>query len=119
GAPPEVGACTDFGFDAGGLGCGQFCTPAFAACRHFGWRPETDAAVVLDVWGTAADDVWALAFSFDGDALHFDGAGWSLTTIDAVAVETAIWGRAADDFFAVGRVAGSGVIFHYDGEEWS
>ena len=65
------------------------------------------------VWGSAADDVWAVGAR--GTILHYDGHVW----IEALAAFLAgkkphlygIWGSARDDVWIVG----DGTALHYDG----
>lgn len=71
------------------------------------------AFLLLSVWGTAADDVWAVGQP--GVILHYDGTDWTLNTVRDT-VLTQVWGTGPDDVYAVGH---SGALYHYDGSSWT
>lgn len=55
-----------------------------------------------------------------GVILHRDSSGWHDMTIDNEYVYFEdVWGSSAADVFAVGYSDHSGIIYHYDGIEWS
>ena len=68
---------------------------------------------VLDMWGSAANDVFAVGR--DGAIAHFDGSLWqtmvSGTTIDLIGV----MGKGPDEVWAIGS---TGVLLEYDGTNW-
>lgn len=68
------------------------------------------------VWGTHADDAWAVGSN--GSIVHFGGAGeprWEQQE-PVVAVNLhAIWGSANEDVWVVGD---RGQVLHYDGATW-
>ncbi len=73
-------------------------------------RATTDPIPVgIDLWGSAADDVWMAANTM----VHWDGSSWS--TVSG-ASGRAVWGSASDDVWAVGD---SGAISHWDGSSWT
>lgn len=82
--------------------------------------------ILSDVWGTAADNVFALGSSL---ILHFDGTTWSQMTVNPTSFGTpplfnAIWGNSETDVFAVGSYDAwpngyKGCVYHYDGVAWS
>jgi hypothetical protein len=100
---------------AGGHGCLAHFTGA-------GWDPPFDISVdayqpLEAVWGSTADDVWAVGgrSSSPGMLLHFDGTGWTRETFgDSGFVD--VWGSATDDVWAV---TAAGAIAHFDGAAWS
>lgn len=70
------------------------------------------------VWGSAADDVWAVGQGGGYRILRYDGTQWNMVWESSQAL-TKIWGSGPD--FAVitgGADAGSSILI-YDGAEWS
>ena len=67
------------------------------------------------VWGSSADDVWAVGGA--GTIRHIDGAGAPLGDRDFATVEAlhAVWGTGPNDVWAVGA---AGTILHWDGAKW-
>jgi hypothetical protein len=65
------------------------------------------------VWAVAPDDVW-MAFS-DASLMHFDGMGWTGTTLDGAPTLAALWGSSANDLWAGGS---NGSLLHFDGACW-
>jgi hypothetical protein len=64
-----------------------------------------------DVWGTAVDNLWAVASGNLGVLAHWDGGKWTA----AVGLPTnhffsALWGSGANDVWAIGEI-----VVHYDG----
>jgi hypothetical protein len=85
------------------------------------WQPVSTAGVtvdLLDVWGSAVDDVWAVGQG--GTILHWRSSGWALASIGAeggvINELRGIWGSGPKDVWAVGA---QGTILHYDGLVWS
>jgi hypothetical protein len=82
------------------------------------------SATLFGLWGSAADDVWAVGFdqSTDGSGtlLHFDGTAFSAVTDlppEAAGADLfKVWGAAADDVWVVGR---EDVLIHWDGTAWT
>jgi hypothetical protein len=73
----------------------------------------TPATEQLDaIWGSAADDVWAVGFG--GRAVHWDGMNWTSFSAGNQRL-TSIFGFSATDIWAVGN---SGTIEHFNGA-WS
>ncbi|HVY36938.1 MAG TPA: hypothetical protein VHM31_03360, partial [Polyangia bacterium] len=79
------------------------------------------------VWGSAANDVWAVG-SVDGGTSplwHYDGTSWTQAVVPALnGVGLAqVIGFCAADIWAAGTQsaggAGAGAVFHYDGQTWS
>jgi hypothetical protein len=54
-----------------------------------------------DVWGSGADDVFAVGAS--GQIWHFDGQGWTRMRTGGDAALTGVWGFGADDVLAIGH----------------
>ncbi|MBX7196747.1 MAG: hypothetical protein K1X94_32140 [Sandaracinaceae bacterium] len=66
-----------------------------------------------DVWGSAADDVWAVGES--GMIHHFDGLAWSAVASSASNRIDGIWGTSSTDVWA----AGYDGVHHWDGTSWT
>jgi len=64
------------------------------------------------IWGSGPNDVWIAG---GGQALHYDGRAWTMTSLGNVTVR-AIWGSAPGDVWAVGD---GGAILHWNGRAWS
>lgn len=82
--------------------------------------------IIYGIWGTAADNLWAVGGSMaaplvGGVIWHYDGVSWTaydVTGIRAGGVPTLfkVWGRSADEIYAVGN---RGIIIRFDGESWT
>jgi len=117
--PNRFGATADSG--VGGITPQRSCTPDVG----WSWCNPSPTGVTLDaVWGSAADDVWAVGAA--GMAEHWDGGGWSVVPTPTVLELFSVWGSSSTDVWAVGSnahgantdVAGS-VILHWNGSAWS
>ncbi len=60
----------------------------------------TTTSSLSDVWGTSADDIFAVGA--DGFVVHFDGTGWTPMVSGTTSDLQNVWASAADDVFAVG-----------------
>lgn len=103
-------SCVDYGYGAGVLGCLN-CGPETSECIPFGWQLTTiTQGGVLDLHGTADNDVFAIVFG-NGGLIHFDGTTWS--TVDLSGCGAAgmgfdhVWSPAPGVAFATG---GFGVV---------
>jgi len=79
------------------------------------------------IWGTSADNLWAVGGDPDaigqdegGVLWHFDGVAWQTVELSGlrpqgVPVLFKVWGRSASDVFVVGQ---RGLILHFDGSAW-
>ena len=65
------------------------------------------------VWGSAADDVWAVGAL--GVILHWDGSSWKGADSGTTRQLNGVWGSSAGDVWAVGVL---GTILHYIGGTW-
>jgi hypothetical protein len=77
---------------------------------------DSQAAVgLLGIWGSSANDVWAVGES--GTLRHMTPGAlrWSIVPSPTTETLRAIWGSSATDIWAVG---GKGTILHYDGTTW-
>jgi hypothetical protein len=78
---------------------------------------------LFSVWGNAANSAWAVGAA--GTILHWDGASWTPQTLPDPVLLNAVWGTSATDVWAAGREngcgcgGGDGVLYHYDGTEWT
>lgn len=80
------------------------------------WRwqnPLTRGNSLTAVWGSAANDVWAVGEA--GVIVHWDGSRWTLVPSGATNSLHGVWGSAADDVWAVGEAG----LLHWDGATWS
>ena len=69
------------------------------------------------VWGSAADDVFAVGQS--GLVAHFDGKTWTQQESGTRALLFTVHGSGPDDVYAVGGLVGPPAVLHFDGEAWS
>ena len=80
-----------------------------------GWSPVVDASTGFAdlgaVWGSAAQDVWAVGYNM---IVHWDGSRWSISPAN-VGPLSGVWGSSRADVWAVGQ---GGAIHHYDGTAW-
>ncbi len=88
-------------------------------------RHTTPAAQQLfGIWGTAANNLWAVGGDDEQQAVlwYFNGTMWTVVDLSAVVPQGTpttlykVWGRSASDVFAVGE---TGVLLHFDGASWS
>lgn len=95
-------------------------TPAIdaASCTGFCREPLPVGTEVLKaVWGTSANDVWAVGLG--GAILHSDGVRWSVSASTTKAMLNGVWGTSSSDVWAVGGDSAGGVMLHYDGKAWT
>ncbi|MBN8232650.1 hypothetical protein JYK02_34545 [Corallococcus macrosporus] len=69
--------------------------------------------VLVDVWGAATDDVWAVT---PGNLLHYDGAQWSEYAFPETTTFARIHGTSPQD---VWLFSGYGQVWHWDGIAWT
>jgi hypothetical protein len=90
---------------------------------------ELEGVGFQSIWGTAADDIWAVGFDANGVIstaviYHYDGVGWSRFGVagDVNPALTDVWGFSPTDVYATGRDnfldPTGGAILHYDGTQW-
>jgi len=87
-------------------------------CLPEGWcwsHPQPQGQHINGIFGTAADDVWAVGSG--GAILHFDGIGWNGVPSPTTAQLFGIHGSGPRDIWAVG--GGGGTTLHYDGASWT
>ncbi len=72
-------------------------------------------AVLRAVWGSSADDVWAVGDAGKIRRIGANKTAWEIVPSPTPAVLRAVWGAAADDVWAVGD---HGTILHWDGAAW-
>jgi len=77
------------------------------------WLPQVDLNGFNGVWGSASNDVFAVAAS--GSIWHYDGMSWRAQLTGRPGDLWGVGGSGAADVFAVGD---SGIL-HYDGVSWS
>jgi hypothetical protein len=96
------------------------------------WTVESPATVaearfgdIVDVHGTAADDIWAIG---NAEATmpeiieHYDGVSWTrLSNVPSVGGLNSLWGSCSSDFWAVGDSSNgeAPVVLHFDGSVWA
>jgi len=82
------------------------------------WTVTTGPSTWNGVFGTAANDVWAVGGG--GSIAHFDGTSWTNTMLPSGNDLEAVWARTPSDVYAVGKTSGSGgTIAHWDGSAWT
>jgi hypothetical protein len=90
---------------------------AYAHLRGGSWTVLDDddalATNVIGVWGSSAQDVWAVTDSLR--LKQFDGAGWREHWDSPVPFE-GIWGTSASDLHVCG---GQGTVQRFDGNHWA
>jgi len=84
-----------------------------ASAFFYEMESPTEYVDFNDVWGTAADDVFAVGTG--GTIVHYDGEQWSLMESRTTRCLNAVWGVSASDVYAVGN---NGTILHYNGNIW-
>lgn len=82
--------------------------------------------VIYGIWGTAANDLWAVGDSLGASAdagivLRNDGTGWSEVEVSdlhegGVPALFKVWGRSSNEVYTVGA---TGVILRWDGAAWA
>jgi hypothetical protein len=80
-----------------------------------------DTAILRDVWGSSASNVYAVGYLDVGVGIssyvfHFDGVSWEQAEFYDGGRLHGVWGSSASDVYAVGT---NGSILHYDGVAWS
>ncbi|MBC7897944.1 MAG: hypothetical protein H7066_21160 [Cytophagaceae bacterium] len=94
---------------------------ARAVIYHFNgqsWRQVTSVADIfsfaplMDVWGTAATNVWAVGNG--GVILRFDGSDWRNASVGPEFTNDAIWGSSSSDAWIVGPRT----VLRYNGQGW-
>ncbi|MGC4119161.1 MAG: hypothetical protein QM765_32260 [Myxococcales bacterium] len=84
-------------------------------CTRTRWcweAPKPQGLSIRDLWGSAPDDVWAVAER--GTLLHYDGKAWS-GVAGVVEGDLVSLSGFAKDLWAVSN---RGTILHFDGEAW-
>lgn len=76
--------------------------------------PTETISDLLAVWGTDANNVWAVGAS--GAIVKWDGTRGRLQHPAFTLALNAVWGSSASDVWAVGQ---KGVMLHFDGTSWS
>ncbi len=78
--------------------------------------PSNTKQDLLALWGSSADDVWAVGRR--GTILHYvqGASSWELVESPTTQDLQHVWGSGPDDVWAVGEY---GTILHYDGAAWT
>lgn len=97
---------TDLGTPAGPGTC-----DAAGTCWE---NPLPEGNPIIDVWGPAAGDVWAVGGA--GTIRHWNGTAWATVPSPTRQTLRGVWASSASDAWAVGR---GGVILHWDGTAWT
>lgn len=116
-SPLDVSAIFSLGPD------NAWCGGQHGALAHFtGGTWQASATVsfeevsgIQDMWGTAADDVWAVGGLVVGSIRHFDGQTWSYEELGDEEFR-AVSGSARDDVWVATY---AGALRHFDGNSWS
>lgn len=72
---------------------------------------------VIDFWGFAPDDLWAVG---GNNVFHWDGSGWSEVSSDQGDSPDSlyeVWGTGANDMWVANT--NNSRIFHWDGQTWT
>src|SRR6185503_9123065 len=87
-------------------------------------KPATESVQIEALWGSAANDVWAVGYAFvpiaDGPQhhraaiYHFDGNSWTRAPFDATGLLHHVWATGANDVWA-----GGSILAHFDGTSWT
>jgi hypothetical protein len=102
---PTFGELPDAGVGFGFCSAGAWCWSGSATSG-------TDADL-HGVWGSAANDVWAVG---DDTILHWNGQAWSRVPMNVASRFGAVWGSGPRDVWIVGD---GGTILHWDGTSLS
>jgi hypothetical protein len=117
GSPPAVATCTTYGFDAGAIGCSQFCTPGFASCAHFGFEQVASSGTNNVEALYMASESRAYALDTDGKLLTWNAGTWSgPQALPGDTLYYGIGGSSPSNVFAVGL---GGTIARFDGTSWT
>ncbi len=86
--------------------------------RDYTWTVDTMRHHITRIWGSAANDVWAVgpAGNLNTTIWHFDGNKWSSDSIFRVISPTAIYGFSKNNVF-IGSSGGN--IWSFNGRKWS
>lgn len=81
------------------------------------FRPESvdSSVLVFGLWGTSADNVFAVGADSVGTVLRYTAGAWTRHTLPTEQVLLDVWGSSGSDVFAVGS---GGAIVHWDGAAW-
>ncbi|MBX3225559.1 MAG: hypothetical protein KF795_33950 [Labilithrix sp.] len=78
---------------------------------------DSRSAVGLNaVWGSSANDVWAVGELGTIRRIAAGDARWRIVTSPTTARLRSVWGSGPKDIWAVGQ---AGTILHYDGTSWT
>jgi|GEM_PF-3835519 hypothetical protein len=80
------------------------------------WTMETNPSYPSDIWGSAADDLYAVKTS--AYVSHYVAGAWKSEGMKH-GYCTAIWGTSASDIWVVGWDNGDPHMQHFDGTAWS
>jgi len=72
---------------------------------------------VLDFWGFAPDDLWAVG---GNNVFHWNGTAWSEVTADQGDTPDSLyqaWGASSDDMWAANT--DNSRVFHWNGQQWT
>ncbi len=103
--------------DDGGASGGCAGLPFGPACSLDGICSDTERTPLADftrVWGSAPDDVWAVADQ--GRIWHFDGSEWSAALALSEAALLDLHGSSASNVWLVGA---KGTVARFDGVKWT
>lgn len=80
--------------------------------------------LIFSISGAASNDVFAVGNSNSSAsfAAHWDGSGWKMTTLPAIANVQKVWAPSRIEAFTVGAQSASsntGVIAKWDGTKWA
>jgi hypothetical protein len=89
--------------------------------RDYTWTTDTlkiPFTSIFDMWGDAADNVWAVGPGGDLDKTiyRYDGSKWSTDGISRAIAPMCVYGFGKNDIWAGGNF---GSLWHYNGSTWT
>jgi hypothetical protein len=91
--------------------------------RDYTWtvdtlKPLEGRSLPYSLWGTNADNVWAVGLSYLNSYCiwHFNGNSWNNYTPDKYIDPACIWGTSNDNIWIGSK---DGAFWHYDGARWN
>jgi hypothetical protein len=107
----------------------------FYGRQRDGWGPGTTTAGFLalrpytGIWGTSANDIWAVGSSGPARAIHYDGTRWSDVALPGLPADASlvdVWSACPSDVWISGwslaafeATHSNSYVFHFDGQTWS
>ena len=86
--------------------------------RNYIWTQDTIKTFnpITRMWGSSANDVWAITSDLKKSIYHYDGFSWTTDDVFRLVSPHSIWGFSNDDVYIGGQM---GKIWRFDGNEWT